>query len=454
MWVTRIEQALLAVHTAALTVVAAVHLTYSPKLVLSFIGAHNRYIRDYWSIVDHTGNNAEHGIWPGLLSAVFGDLGWIVLVLTPIALPLLLLKHSLARQPGTTFWTVLRRFVIGNLVAVLFAFTAGALLGALFIGVSLVVLPLAGRPFSAEFGTIIELVASGVILADLVFAVSVWWIDLDEAPGTEWALGVGALAGVVLAVAGGYATKVETRVAAPTEGAPLLIYSYHSRKDVVREADSSLGAVHRFSSVYTRSTFVGDELTAPLEQVGDLTLTFQHILGHSATTPFLKELPAFYHQRPRWISWDRGTVNVGYELTPFATGLAVATRQLSFTKEEAELVFAKDGVVGWVQALRGGATEDFGLVLRRTGDSDIELLFAASAGGVRLSTRTDPAQDLAKEEHSGLAQSLALKSEQLGVSFWVDQEPVWLLSDAQIERVGGVSLGAAFPAKTQVQKGK
>jgi hypothetical protein len=452
--VTRIEQSLLAVHTAALTVVAVIHLTYSPKLVLAFIGAHNRYIRDYWSIVDHAKNDADSGIWPGLLSAVWGDLGWIVLVLTPIALPLLLLKHSLTRAPGTSFFTVLRRFVVGNLVAVLFAFTAGGLLGALFIGVSLVVLPLAGRPFSAEFGTIIELVASGVIFTDLVFAVSVWWIDLDEAPGTEWALGLGAAAGLVLAVAGSRATKVETQIVAPTQGAPLLIYSYHSRQDQVREADSSLGAIHRFASVYTRSTFVGEELTAPLEQVGDLTLTFQHIFGYSTTTPFLNELPAFYHQRPRWLTWERGNVSVGYELTPFANSLPVATRQLTLTKEEAELVFAADGIVGWVRVERGDSGQEFGLVLRRTGDSDIELLFRTAADGVKLTTKTDPPQLIAQQGHAGLARGLALKSEQRGISFWVDGNPIWLLSDAEIERVGGLSLGADFPAKALVQRGK
>jgi hypothetical protein len=73
---------------------------------------------------------------------------------------------------------------------------------------------------------------------------------------------------------------------------------------------------------------------------------------------------------------------------------------------------------------------------------------------VKLTTKTDPPQLIAQQGHAGLARGLALKSEQRGISFWVDGNPIWLLSDAEIERVGGLSLGADFPAKALVQRGK
>ncbi len=454
LWVIRIEQALLAVHTAALTVVAVVHLTYSPKLVLAFIGAHNRFIRDYWAIVDHGKNNAEHGIWPGLLSAAFGDLAWIVLILTPVALPLLLLKHKLSPEPGVGFGTVLRRFLVGNLVALLFAFTAGALLGALFVGTSFVVLPLAGRPFSAEFGTIIELVASGVIFADLAFAVTIWWVDLDDAPGTEWALGIGAAAGIALAVAGGYATRVHTEIVASTEGAPLLIYGYHSREDVVREEDSSIPAIYHFSQVYERSEFSGDELTAPLEQIGDLTLTFQHIFAYSKATPFLDEMPAFHHTRPHWVSWERGTVSVGYELSAFAKPSIISERELEFSTEARNLVKTPQGTKAWVRVEPTELSSGFGMVLRRSQDSDIEVSYAATPGSLKLMTMQKPAKLLGERKLDELPKSLALKSEQLGVSFWLNDRPVWLLSESQIARADAMSLAEPCTMQVSVQTGE
>ena len=434
--------------------VAVVHLTYSPKLVLAFIGAHNRFIRDYWAIVDHGKNNEEHGIWPGLLSAAFGDLAWIVLILTPVALPLLLLKHKLSREPGVGFGTILRRFLVGNLVALLFAFTAGALLGALFVGTSLVVLPLAGRPFSAEFGTIIELVASGVIFADLVFAVTIWWVDLDEAPGTEWALGAGGVAGLLLAIAGGYATRVHTEIVASTEGAPLLIYSYHSRQDVVREEDSSIPAIYRFSQVHERNEFSDEELTAPLEQVGDLTLTFQHIFAYSKVQPFLNEMPAFHHTRPRWLTWDRGNVSVGYELSAFAKPSIVSERELEFNKEARNLVKAPLGTQAWVRVEPTELSSGFGMVLRRSEDSDVELSYAATQGNLELMTMQKPAKMLAERKLDELPKSLALKSEQLGVSFWVNDKPVWLLSGSRIARADARSLAEPCTMQVSVQTGE
>lgn len=300
--------------------VIGVHLSYQPVLVFGMIALYNEALRDYWSIL--ASQSREYGVWPGLLMVLRQEVFWILTISLGLTLIFWALRRTIARS-RETFSEVLGDFVWEQVISLGVAIIA-CTLGAILVGGSFALGMAFETSISLEIGTIIEIVASSLLIFSLILSISFLYFDLTKDQQTRKTARRLILIALPLAIIGLYGASQTFRVETQfTSKAPLpadfLIYSADSMQDIQAGGDKGpeIGVFDQVSVAgQTRLSAADSRRFSGTNHVGGSVNTMRslYFAGSDIVPDFM---PALFHRRPTEIELDLEdrVIQVSYALT-------------------------------------------------------------------------------------------------------------------------------------------
>jgi hypothetical protein len=329
---TALQDVVIVFHLALAMALLLVHLIFPTKLFFAFTALYEWVGRGYWTLITASEARADSWIVPPLLSALAGDVLWLLAVVLPAMLPFLIVRHLALKQQSLA--GMVGDFVLGELWALIKALSLGALFGALAVAMAMVMLYLFGSPISSKPGVVVDPFTSGIVMVDLLLISFALWSERKRT--TEYNL-VGrvvlaALLAVVLLIVSQLVLKLEVSFEVAARSRQLAVYGFDSSNvnDALTRKSEWDGAAHRFGFA-SRGTprFAAKTLTAKSRK------RWLRLFVAQPQRPFLAGPESLYSKRPAGATLDGRVVRVRYRLSPWTTRQRQASHPLSFIVDRA-----------------------------------------------------------------------------------------------------------------------
>jgi hypothetical protein len=293
-------------YLTALWAVLIIHITFIPSLFFTFTWLHRVLIWDYWSIL--RGMNEEWGIWPGLTRTFLYELFWIFTSLFIISLPFLIARYYL-EEKRIKLKKILSEFFLDNIISLLISFIVGAVVAAVAIGTMMVFIMILNSPISPKIGEVVEIVASGILITSLLYAIISWSHEIKKSAPvrTKWSVLISFGLALVIVIIAALAIRTNVRLHLP--GAGTMVYSCSPER--IRTASKDMTGVYRYDTIYTgRNSFTDNRLYS-------YYFDYRFINIKRAGLPFIETMDGFFQKRPESVAfdWKRRTVTITYGVT-------------------------------------------------------------------------------------------------------------------------------------------
>lgn len=426
-----VEDAVLVLHIAILGFVAFVHLVAPTRGFLLFIAGYETFVRDYWLIerMEH----GEYGMWPGILTALGIDAFYMVVLVLPAVLPFVIARHYIVRDQQR-LKDVLVEYVLLSGFLLLAVYVVGSIAGTFFV---LIAGGLGG--VFADVGGLLAPVGSGILLTDLLFATTMWWIDRGSAPR-----GMSRLARVALGLVGavvlivGVQALVTVRAHVESKKSDGLVL-FVSGKRIEHEGKDS-GSVRKVSKVTRKLDLKENALVADRDR---------RLYFYAAGQPLFMSREPFYHSPPDEIWLEGLSVHLGYALHPWTGKPKRAQQKVTLRPDEGKSFYDQYRHV-IEDERRGGfsvevrpidVSEGLSVGLVTQGHEGEGLYLLVNRRAVRLYEIATPVVELARHDAKSDVKRVGMFTTYMrGAVLTLNGLPLWVLNEHVPAKVGPAML--------------
>ncbi|PKL17041.1 MAG: hypothetical protein CVV49_13110 [Spirochaetae bacterium HGW-Spirochaetae-5] len=470
-----------------------VHLILHPSLFYSFIYFHNEFVRDYYAIL--SGQNSEYGIWPGLLSALGHDFLWIIITLTVMIIPLAVIRRLL--NPGAKIGERVGEYLFRAIISLLGSFLVGAIITSIIIAIFLAF----GRflfssPVDITLENNVEIVASGIIITDLLLCLIFWSLQgTDQTPDQEKKKGVskaasiafrsrrstiGALVlAVLIVVIVIEMVPARVKLVLPGTSSPTTLYSYDLFNGKVSDKINEEGPqIFRIESVFRNPQYLSDNRLYHKPEAFDMA--YRDLFIYNEQLPLYSMFNGFFSRRPDAISLDAAqfAMTVTYRAIDVYDKYGyIYPVSLEFHQQEYRAKVTGTDGPGGVFVTGSYVSRDSGTFRRitldlvkasgksawgaMTVDKESRLLFYHSVNGKRYTcsylSKEQPVE-LVSYDKDSIINSLTFVDEFYGYTVFIDDTPVFYF-DSDMERMQlllihkeGIAAGDSADFRIKVSK--